>query len=452
MLAQCIRFLTLCMFASLLQLQSLQAASGNDLPYAPAPADNPLKGFMPYMGGYKNFPHSMEWFYLPLRDLQNDFNRFDWKRLEDRLNEAAGRGHQAVFRIYLDYPDTDYGVPDFLMNVVKHSYSDNGNGKNHTSYSPDYENPALRRALANFIAALGKRYDGDPRIGFLTLGLLGFWGEWHTYPHEWSPSTKVQNEVLDAFEKAFHRTKLLMREPKQGTNSAKRRIGYHDDSFAYQTLPPTDWHFWSKIVSQGAAGNWKTEAIGGEVRPEVQPCLWDDAPCSPAGQDFASCVKTTHASWMLYQGVFENLSKKQHERAVAAARSMGYELTISSVKTATTTLQGALAATFRVRNTGAAPFYYDWKVRVGVLDAARNVVGEWDTDFRLTRVIPGEPDVVWNLKQENHALKPGRYILLVRAVNPLKGGKPLRFANVAQDRDLLGWLSAGDFEVHADSK
>ena len=30
--------------------------------------------------------------------------------------------------------------------------------------SPDYQNPLLGQALTNFIAALGARYDGDPRI------------------------------------------------------------------------------------------------------------------------------------------------------------------------------------------------------------------------------------------------------------------------------------------------
>lgn len=28
-----------------------------------------------------------------------------------------------------------------------------------------------------FIHALGQRYDGDPRLGFVGLGLLGTWGE-----------------------------------------------------------------------------------------------------------------------------------------------------------------------------------------------------------------------------------------------------------------------------------
>ena len=74
------------------------------LSYQNAPADNPLKGFVPYQGAY-TFPHSLEWFYLPLKDLQTDFSTFNWAPLDACLNAIAGRGHQAVFRIYLDYPN-----------------------------------------------------------------------------------------------------------------------------------------------------------------------------------------------------------------------------------------------------------------------------------------------------------------------------------------------------------
>jgi hypothetical protein len=71
-------------------------------------------------------------------------------------------------------------------------------------HTPDYEDPRLRAALTNFIHALGRRYDGDPRLGFLGLGLLGTWGEWHNHPHtEWFASKTVQREVMDAYEAAF---------------------------------------------------------------------------------------------------------------------------------------------------------------------------------------------------------------------------------------------------------
>jgi hypothetical protein len=56
--------------------------------------------------------------------------------------------------------------------------------------------------LFRSIAALGSRYDGDPRIAFITAGLLGTWGEWHVYPHDatlWASPMMVQDEVLDAY-------------------------------------------------------------------------------------------------------------------------------------------------------------------------------------------------------------------------------------------------------------
>lgn len=53
--------------------------------------------------------------------------------------------------------------------------------------TPDYEDKNLRRSIKSLVAALGKKYDGDPRIGFITAGLLGTWGEWHTYPNSKRP-------------------------------------------------------------------------------------------------------------------------------------------------------------------------------------------------------------------------------------------------------------------------
>src|SRR5688572_8166514 len=93
------------------------------LDYAPAPADNPLKGFMPFYDAYSSrfnplandFPHSMEWFYVPLRNLMNGPDSFTFDTgIEPQLNSIAGRGHQAVFRVYLDYPGKFSGIPPFL--------------------------------------------------------------------------------------------------------------------------------------------------------------------------------------------------------------------------------------------------------------------------------------------------------------------------------------------------
>ena len=51
----------------------LRSASAAELEPAPAPPDNPLKGFMPYAGAHPAFPHSLEWTYLHLREVWETF-------------------------------------------------------------------------------------------------------------------------------------------------------------------------------------------------------------------------------------------------------------------------------------------------------------------------------------------------------------------------------------------
>lgn len=411
------------------------------LAYAPAPPDNPLKGFMPYAGTY-DLPHSLEFFYLPLKDLQTGYTTFTWTPLDQRLAAIAGRGHQAVFRIYLDYPDQGYGVPAFLSGVPKRAYTDFGNGTHATSYSPDYGDADLQRATLNFIAALGTRYDGDPRIGFVQTGLLGFWGEWHTYPHpEWMASATFMDQVLDAFQTAFPHTLLLTREPKTGVDMDRPRLGFHDDSFAYQTLGPTDWHFWPKVTGAGLQDAWKTRPIGGEVRPEVQDCLWKETSCAPSGQGFDACVDGTHASWMLNQGAFEGLPESEKAKALAGARRLGYELHVSRVELGNPGLYG----TVRLENRGVAPFYYPWTVHLGALDGSRKLT-TWALPWDLRSLLPGTP-VDARFEIPVPGLAPGTYTLLLGVPNPMPGGKPLRFANAAQDQDLDGWLTLGSFTV-----
>ena len=163
--------------------------------------ENPLRGFFPYMGEYDTFPYSMEFFYIPLKDLMSDFNTFTFDSvLESNLDEIAERNHQAVFRVFLDYPGEPTGIPDFLLNgLITYEYDEFGGG-----ISPDYSNETLISSLELFIQELGENYDGDNRIAFLQIGLLGHWGEWHTYPNEsWFPDETIQNRILYAFDCLF---------------------------------------------------------------------------------------------------------------------------------------------------------------------------------------------------------------------------------------------------------
>ena len=444
------------------------AEPGNGVPssattallYATAPPDNPLKGFVPYLRADATFPHSLEWDYTKLSDVMTGPTNFNWAPFEAKLAAAASRGHQFFARFYLEWPGKKTGVPPYLIDagltMRRWTNTNTQPFPPAVDHTPDYEDPRLRAALTNFIHALGRRYDGDPRLGFIGLGLLGTWGEWHNWPHdEWFASKAVQREVMDAYEAVFKKTKLVARYPA-GTNdhryadNGSRAIGYHDDSFAWATVHTgkrgDDWFFETKLRAAGALNKWRTQPIGGEVRPEVWKCLFDEPSCAPKGQEFDRCVAATHASWLCNEGVFRGqIQGTARERAIRAVQRMGYELHVDSSELAAVA-NSQLTVSLSVTNTGVAPFYYDWPVELAALDAAGKLASTWKPDWKLTGILPGEPPTRWRFSADIRTMPAGAYHLLLRVPNPLSNGPPLRFANQAQDRHQPGWLTLAEFK------
>lgn len=429
--------------------------------YAPGPPDNPLKGFIPYLGSKTNFPHSMEWDYTAVSAVMTGPENFDWTPFEARLNAAASRGHQFVARFFLEYPGKPTGVPRYLIDagltMRRWTNSNTQPFPPKLSETPDYEDPRLRAAMVSFIRALGAKYDGDPRIGFIGLGLLGTWGEWHNYPYdEWFASKTVQAEVMDAYEAAFKRTRLVTRYPR-GANDVRqadnshRAIGYHDDSFAWATVhtgkPSDAWFFETLLRRADALDKWRTQPIGGEVRPEVWKGLFDEPTTAPKGQEFDRCVSITHASWLCNEGVFSpSLQGAARQRALEAARQLGYELYVSKVSIPDAATNGRLSVSLTLTNTGVAPFYYDWPVEMAALDTHGAITQTWHTQWKITDVLPGAPSTHWAYAIDATSLSPGSYRLLLRVVNPLPNGNALRWANRTQDQDKPGWLTLGEFQ------
>jgi hypothetical protein len=426
-----------------------------ELTYAPAPVDNPLKGLVPYAGDmHGRFPHSMEFGYIPLSALMTDFERFEWRPLEDLLNGAAGRGHQAIFRVFLEYAGKRNVIPGFLIQggLKVHRYAQSREAKE--IETPDYGDANLRRALRQFIAALGRKYDGDPRIGFITAGLLGTWGEWHTYPrNELFASPQVQAEVLDAYEAAFKVTPVLLRYPAGETAgrlafNATRRFGYHDDSFAWGTLETgkrgDDWFYMAALRGAGreAMDKWKTQPIGGEIRPEAWGKVFDPEPGDARIQDFGKCVEATHATWLMDSGMFgKQRNEGRIKRAEAQVRRMGYEFHVAAVTVGWG--DGALNVKVELENRGVAPFHYDWPVEYGLLDGEGKAVRVWRGEGKLTGLLPGEGPRMWNEKLAMDVAARD-FKLALRVPNPLDKGNPVRFANREQDAAADGWLTLGD--------
>ena len=358
--------------------------------------NNPLKGFLTsYLWGapVSDFPDQMEFLYLPMKQLWDANGETLETGLEPYLVAAAEREHHAVLRVYLDYPTKDSGVPDYLQSVVScESYTHFGGG-----CSPDYDNPDLVSAMTGLIEALGARYDGDNRLGFIQVGLLGFWGEWHTWPEtDWFPSEETQRAILDAYHNAFQTTQLQVR--RAAVHTTDLRIGFHDDSFAYSTIGNVDWFFLPGLETAGADSRWEEVAIGGELRPELQSSVFsEDYIIDTYSQDVGECIDATHASYLLnyyaYNGDQQGYIGSARTKAEAAALQMGYQFEILDTSLSLTDMmEGEVEAeiTVRITQRGVAPFYYPLYVQLNSEELGAPVISEKS----LHGLLPGKETAI----------------------------------------------------------
>ncbi|MFI5916014.1 fibronectin type III domain-containing protein [Dactylosporangium sp. NPDC051541] len=462
---------------------------------APSAIDNPLKGlarfYFPGDNQNSGYPRSLAWSYFGLSEVMTsatDCGTYNWSIVDNALNEIASYGNQAAIRFYMEYPG---GTGSHPGNAIPHCFDGHVTYRNNTFWgtvSPDYDSAYLLTGLQNFIAAFGARYDGDPRIGFINLGIVGLWGEWHTWPFDTDTADGYPNlmptdahaaQIVTAFDNAFSKTKLEIRYPDSAGGAANTRdIGYHDDSFCYKegsplkgvTLPQSlggaDYAQLQRALNMGVENKWITDSMGGEVRPEIQSSAFTSWPGGSGQVDnMKACIELEHTTWKINQ---TSQSYAPTDPNVAAAvRLMGYDLSATHAYYQNS-VTGTATVGVTIANNGVAPFYYPWTVQLGLKDSGGTVVKTWDTPWDLRTVQPLKirafPD--WNLGadptyldfgypqyfQSNVSLTGvtnGSYQLVMKVRNPLEAlspaAKKLRFGNATQNAD--GWLGLGSIGV-----
>src|SRR5436190_1658363 len=416
----------------------------------------------------------------------------------------ASTGRQAVFRFYVEYPGGSgthpaNGTPPCLNGKV----TMRTNGFWGTA-SPDYDDPDTIQAFTNFINALASHYDGDPRVGYIHMGLVGLWGEWHTWPYDRDTTDGYPNlfptdaslcSIVTAYDAAFSQTKIEIRYPDLAC-AASANIGHHDDSWPYKefrqgtanakgmTLPISmgGWPdaFLERAMNGAAENKWINQSIGGEVRPEIQsglPGAWPHG----AGQvdNVKAAIELGHFTWSINeQGVGGYNPTDANVQSII--HLMGYELYVKN-SYFNSGSGGSLKVGVQIENRGVARFYYPWTMILGVKDGSGNVVQTWNTPWDLTQVQPLQirafPD--WNVGADPTYLPfgyplyydttvstiglSGTYTLVMRVRNPLESvteasvrdnieawqpflpAKKVRFANADQNAD--GWLNLGSVTV-----
>ena len=397
---------------------------------ASGPLDNPLKGWCSYAyPGQIKQPYSMVFFYASWKELEPVEGHYAFEKWEKKawdIKEADGK--HLVFRVYLEYPSLESGVPDWLKakGVTMTPYDDHGGGS-----SPDYNNEDLVSGLEKLIAAMGDRYNQHPRIAFIEAGLLGHWGEWHTWPKtELYANEKTEQRVVDAYRSAFPDKQIMVREAR-GYAGQQDWLGYHDDYFPEDTLLDR-WGFHAKMKQSGRTENWRKAAIGGEMIP-YDAKKW----MGPEFKQTLAAAEKTHFSWVgPYSPALEESGDEAFlENSQALVRRMGYEYELAEVK-----LSGfrAVGEEFSIeisgKNNGLAPFYYPWPIQIGLLDTDGRVVESQTMDWDIRDWQPGEfsekGTLVWKSDPSPHRIVMG-------VIDPWKNQPAIRFANKLPTHE--GW-------------
>ena len=410
---------------------------------APGPLANPLKGWCPFVDANPiTQPYSMVYLDASWRELEPTSGHFDFDGWERRAwNRPAGRNKHIVFRIIIDHPGRPSGLPDWLKGQVKQTpYQEHGGG-----LSPDYDNPLLVAGLERLIAALGERYDRDPRVAFIEVGLLGYWGEWHTWPNDrLKPSVATERRVIDAYHKAFPTVGLMARSAR---DYAGRQdwLGFHDDLFPEDTDNGQDWSFLASIRRSGRAENWRRAPIGGEMVPGAAQ-KWVGDPQT------RTLIERGHFSWVgPYCPAMARLGSWSD--AEGLVRRMGYQFRWDELRLPTQVRAGQpCQVELRGQNEGVAPFYRPWDVQLALIPpasgtgaaacAAAVAVGATRVAVDVRTWLPGPIELK---AAPTFQVPPGAYQLALGIIDPMTGRPAVGFANKLDARQ--GWTLLGPVEV-----
>ncbi|MEW6742159.1 MAG: DUF4832 domain-containing protein [Planctomycetota bacterium] len=150
--------------------------------------------------------------------LEPEEGRYRWDLLDGYIAEWAKAGKQSAFAVMCaNSHGPEYTTPKWVFDAgakfrkVRVETNNPTYGRDGEKIVPEFEDAIFLDKLKNFVAAMGKRYDGDKRIAFVDMRSYGNWGEGHLHPFGGTPISKdgLCRHVTNYLD-AFKRTPVMM--------------------------------------------------------------------------------------------------------------------------------------------------------------------------------------------------------------------------------------------------
>lgn len=437
--------------------------------------------------------------------------RYDFTKIENELVKAKNAGKKFSFRVrtlkaFGNACDSTKGfglaIPEYAKKYTWLSDSDgfsrDASGGDCGTYIPDYNNEEFLQRIFSLMKAMGEKYNGDPRIGWLNNGWYGQYGEWavagNTYdgaPTWLKPITQANAQrLVDEYAYAFPDNQIVMmlyrqfngavfknalnrgkpypiREIKDSNGVVIKKIepkfpiGWRQDclgaeydsgdNLVYDSFPKFfSQSWWSTPDETGwsPSQNWKYAPIVTEYCQILHKTDRNGVRMGKAFEWAARDVRDFHISLVSGGNIdlpWDWYTSTEKANAARAAKTAGYRYELKELKYPATINSGSPVSISSIwNNAGVAPAYERWDVKLQLKNpTTQAVVWEGKIDRDLKTILPGA------LVNSNHSVTfnapAGTYNLNLIVKDPANYRKPMQLAIGGKQAD--GGYSIGTITV-----
>lgn len=298
---------------------------------------------------------------------------------------------------------------------------------------------------ANLMTALGRKYDHDPRLGWLDMGGYGSYGEWHIFDQPGTAISRtnmqtVMRAVTDAFP---DKPTLAMTTNTTFLTDAMAlspKVGVRMDCLGTQNGPN------GSLIDQvpAALSRWKTAPVITE---------WCNGTLGQNVNEYAlgdSQVANYHISLLSsgnFPTAYNNMNSSDQASFAHANKSSGYRYQIDN---ATIPAQIAQNTSFDLtsswENVNVAPTYQPWITQFQLRNSTGQVSWSVNSSLDLRQLLPtnGTPLQIHDNFSLPLGVAAGTYTLAVRIIDPDGYLTPMNLANQGRASDgsyVLGTIT-----------
>lgn len=364
---------------------------------------------------------------VPWAYLEPKEGEFNWSLFDTPAQRWGAKGKKIAMRVSCSESWIRYATPKWVQDAGARGIDfEFGKGPREGGplWDPDYLDPIFLKKLDALLAAMARRYDGNPNVAFIDVGSFGMWGEGHTgfsSRLNEEQTLAVVKKHIELHKKHFPRTLLCISDDVAGPTKPGRDfpamqyafsqgVTLRDDSIMVQP-PPHSWYH-----AEMAEAFWPTMPVILEHEhygPSKQRKAW-------SGDLLLKSIEDYHASYMSIHWWPREMLSENRETVARVNRRLGYRIQLRQISwPAEVALGEPFVVETQWANAGVAPLYAGGFWCFTLRDEKGGIASvHTDESFDLQTLKPGAPEAAAVVTRQS------QFTAALRHVDPVGNHAP----------------------------